>query len=74
MQLFLNSYSSPVKAFTTLEKFISINVINFQFSNFTQNSTSGMALSLSSIMTVVIESTRVNVNLKVIVIVPSKRF
>ena len=50
-----------------------LNVATFQFSNFTKNSTSGMTLSVSTIMTVsVIESTRVNVVLKVIVTVPSK--
>ena len=50
-----------------------LNVATFQFSIFTKNSTSGMTLSVSTIMTVsVIESTRVNVVLKVIVTVPSK--
>ena len=59
---------SPIKA---LKKFISINVIHFQFSNFTENLTSGVALLLSSVMTVsVVESTRVNVILKVTAIVP----
>ena len=59
---------SPIKA---LEKFISINVIHFQFCNFTKNSTSGVALLLSYIMTAsVVESTTVNVILKVTVIVP----
>ena len=75
MQLFLNSCRSPVKAFKALKKYISINVIKLQLSNFTRNSASGMALSLNSIMTVSdAESTRVNAILKVIVIVPSKLF
>ena len=73
--LFLNSCRSRVKTFKALRKFISINVIKFQLSNFTINSASGMALSLSSIMTVsVVESTRVNAILKDIVTVPSKLF
>ena len=63
----------PVKAFNALPEFILLNVATFQFSNFSKNSTSDMTLSVSTIMTVsVIESTRVNVFLKVIVTVPSK--
>ena len=51
-QPFLDSYRSRVKSFKALPEFISINVINFQFFNFTQTATSGMTLSLSSIVTV----------------------
>ena len=50
-------------------------IVTFQFFNFAKNATSGMTISVSTIMTVsVIESTRVNVVLKVIVTVPSKMF
>ena len=70
MQPFLSSYRSTVKAFKALKKFISINVINFQFSNFTKNSTIQQFIQLMTVS--VVEPTKVNVMLKVIVIVPSK--
>ena len=39
----------PAKAFNALPDFVSANVVNFQFSNFTNNATSSMTLSVSTI-------------------------
>ena len=50
-------------------------IVTFQFLSFTKNATNGMTISVSTIMTVsVVESTRVNFVLKVIVTVPLKMF
>ena len=77
LQLLLSIFISVEKRRISMlyQSFFSINAINFQFSNFTNNETSGMKLSANSIMTVsVIECTMMNVVLKVIVTGPAKMF